>query len=108
MTIPGFEPEATLALPQAMIAVMGPEAAVNAVFYNKIQEIPAGPERDAYVARLQEEYREDIDLTKLAANLHVDAVITGAELRGELARRFAFAEGKIVPRPAKRRAVTPV
>src|SRR5262249_22266211 len=35
---PAFEPEATLALPQAMIAVMGPEAAVNAVFFNKIQE----------------------------------------------------------------------
>jgi methylmalonyl-CoA decarboxylase subunit alpha len=105
---PGFEPDATLALPQAMIAVMGPEAAVNAVFYNKIQEIPAGPDRDAYVARLQEEYREDIDLSKLAANLHVDAVITGAELRGELRRRFAYAEGKTVPRLAKRRPVTPV
>jgi acetyl-CoA carboxylase carboxyltransferase component len=105
---PGFEPDATLALPQAMIAVMGPEAAVNAVYYNKIQEIPAGPERDAHVARLQEEYRQDIDLTKLASELHVDAVITGAELRTELARRFAYAEGKRVHRLAKRRAVTPV
>src|SRR5262249_54390492 len=91
---PGFEPDATLALPQAMIAVMGPEAAVNAVFYNKIQEIPAGPERDARVAQLQDEYREDIDLYRLAANLHVDAVVTGAELRGEIVRRFAFADAK--------------
>ena len=105
---PGFEPDATLALPQAMIAVMGPEAAVNAVYYNKIQEIPAGPDRDARVAQLQEEYREDIDLYRLAANLHVDAVVTGAELRGELARRFGFADGKTVFRHRKRRAVVPV
>jgi acetyl-CoA carboxylase carboxyltransferase component len=105
---PAFEPDATLALPQAMIAVMGPEAAVNAVFYNKIQEIPAGPERDAHVAKLQAEYREDIDLEKLASELHVDAVITGAELRSELSRRYAFAERKVVTGLAKRRAVLPV
>ena len=37
---PAFGPNATIALPQAMIAVMGPEAAVNAVYYNKIQETP--------------------------------------------------------------------
>jgi acetyl-CoA carboxylase carboxyltransferase component len=105
---PGFEPDATLALPQAMIAVMGPEAAVNAVFYNKIQDIPAGPERDAYVARLQEEYREDIDLFRLASNLHVDAVVAGAELRAELLRRFAYAAGKSTRGYAKRRSVLPV
>ena len=32
-------PDACLALPSAKIAVMGPEAAVNAVFYNRIQAI---------------------------------------------------------------------
>ena len=32
---------------RASIAVMGPQAAVNAVYYNKIQEVPEGPERDA-------------------------------------------------------------
>jgi acetyl-CoA carboxylase carboxyltransferase component len=105
---PGFEPDATLALPQAMIAVMGPEAAVNAVYYNKIQEVPAGPERDAFVARLQEEYREDIDLFRLASNLHVDAIVAGAELRGELVRRFAYAEGKATRGYPKRRSVVPV
>ena len=31
---PAFEPDATVALPTAQIAVMGPEPAVNAVFYN--------------------------------------------------------------------------
>src|SRR3712207_9546480 len=39
MAGPGFEPDACLALPTAMIAVMGPEAAVNAVYANKIAAI---------------------------------------------------------------------
>ncbi len=39
MAGPGFEPDATLALPTAKIAVMGAEAAVNAVYANKIAAI---------------------------------------------------------------------
>ncbi|MBI4510110.1 MAG: acyl-CoA carboxylase subunit beta [Deltaproteobacteria bacterium] len=104
---PGFEPDATLALPQAMVAVMGPEAAVNAVYFNKIQELPES-ERAAYVAKLREEYRQDIDLYKLAANLHVDAIVPGDDLREELIRRFAFAEAKATRSYAKRRSVIPV
>ncbi len=84
---PAFDPDCTLALPSAQIAVMGPEAAVNAVYYNRIQELPA-QERAEVVARLQEEYREDIDIYRLADELIVDAVIAPAELREELARRF--------------------
>jgi acetyl-CoA carboxylase carboxyltransferase component len=104
---PGFEPDATLALPQAMIAVMGPEAAVNAVYYNKIQDKPES-ERAAYVAKLREEYRQDIDLYKLAANLHVDAVVPGDELRQELILRYAFAEAKATRAYPKKRSVLPV
>ncbi len=37
---PAFDPDCTLALPSAQIAVMGPEAAVNAVYYNRIHELP--------------------------------------------------------------------
>jgi acetyl-CoA carboxylase carboxyltransferase component len=36
MAGPGFDPDATIALPTAKIAVMGAEAAVNAVYANKI------------------------------------------------------------------------
>ena len=104
---PGLEPDATLALPQATIAVMGPEAAVNAVYHNKIQELPDG-ERGPFGARLTEEYRADIDLLRLAGDLHVDAVVPGDDLRAELIRRFAFAAGKEPRRPKKRRSVTPV
>ncbi len=104
---PAFEPDATLALPQASIAVMGAEAAVNAVYLNKIQERPEA-ERAAYVAELRDQYREGVDLYKLAANLHVDAVVAGDELRGELVRRFAIAEGKVTSGYARRRPVLPV
>jgi acetyl-CoA carboxylase carboxyltransferase component len=104
---PGFEPDATLALPQAMIAVMGAEAAVNAVFANKIAEKPEA-ERAAYVEELRQAYREDIDLVKLASNLHVDAVVPGDGLRVELVRRFEVTGSKRVPGYERRRAVLPV
>ena len=45
---------------------MGPEAAVNAVYYNKLAALPEA-ERPAEVERLQREYREDVDLVRLAA-----------------------------------------
>ena len=88
MSGPAFEPDCTLALPSAQIAVMGPEAAVNAVYYNKIQDIDPA-ERDAYVKQLQDEYRDDIDIFRLASELIVDAVVSPDELRAELVRRFA-------------------
>ncbi len=104
---PAFGPNATLALPTAMIAVMGPEAAVNAVFFNKIQDKPEG-ERAEYVAELRDEYRRDIDVLKLAAELVVDAIVPGARLREELVKRFrAYEDGREPPRE-RRRGVLPV
>ncbi len=88
MSGPAFEPDCTLALPTAQIAVMGPEAAINAVYYNKIQDVAEG-ERETYVTALQDEYRDDIDIFRLASELIVDAVVPPQELRAELTRRFA-------------------
>src|SRR6478752_7367314 len=105
---PAFEPDACIALPTASIAVMGPQAAVNAVYYNKIQEVPAGPERDAYVAKLRDEYRADIDVMKLASELVIDAVVPGERLRGELVTRFERYADKQEPRPRKKHLVPPV
>jgi methylmalonyl-CoA decarboxylase subunit alpha len=104
---PGFEPDGTIALPQASIAVMGPEAAVNAVYYNKIQEKPEA-ERAAFVESLREQYRQDVDLYKLAADLHVDAIIAGDGLRDELVRRLDAARGKRTHQWPRKRAVLPV
>jgi methylmalonyl-CoA decarboxylase subunit alpha len=105
---PAFEPDACLALPTASIAVMGAQAAVNAVYYNKIQEVPAGPERDAFVEKLRAEYREDVNLTKLASELVVDEVIPFEGLRRELARRFALYADKSEARPPKKHLVPPM
>jgi len=104
---PGFAPSACLALPQAMIAVMGPEAAVNAVFFNKIQEQPEA-ERSAYVQQLRDEYKKDIDIEKLASELVVDAVVPVGELRRDLARRFAYYAHGYEPPSQRKRGVTPV
>jgi acetyl-CoA carboxylase carboxyltransferase component len=104
---PGFEPDATIALPQAMIAVMGPEAAVNAVYFNKIQEKPEA-ERAAYVQKLREEYKADIDILKLASEQVLEAVVPGDRLRAEIVARLAAASGRDRPRSPKRRSVTPV
>jgi acetyl-CoA carboxylase carboxyltransferase component len=105
---PAFEPDACIALPTASIAVMGPQAAVNAVYYNKIQEVPAGPEREAFVAELRDRYRKDVDLKKLASELVVDAVIPFERLRPEVAQRFALAGAKRGAPTKKKHMIPPV
>lgn len=104
---PAFEPDAALALPRASIAVMGPEAAVNAVYANKIAEKPE-EEREAYVQELRETYRRDVDLMKLASENVIDEVVPASELRATLIRRFAHAAHKDTTPLPKRRSVTPV
>jgi acetyl-CoA carboxylase carboxyltransferase component len=94
MAGPGFMPDACLALPTAKIAVMGPEAAVNAVYAAKIAEIADPAERVQFVSERRTEYEEDVDLLRLAADLVIDAIITPAELRGQLAARLAVLAGK--------------
>ncbi len=102
MSGPGFNPDCTLALPQAMIAVMGPEAAVNAVYANKIAEKPEG-ERNEYVQKLRDDYRADVDIYKLAAELVVDEIVPGESLRDELRKRFAMYVNRINPAAATRK-----
>lgn len=89
MASSAFEPDAVLALPSAQIAVMGPEAAVNAVYSNKILEIEDPQERQAFIAAKRKEYQEDIDITLLASNLIVDAIVPPSDLRTELISRFS-------------------
>ena len=57
MSGPAFSPDATIALPTARIAVMGPEAAVNAVYANKIAAIEDPDERAAFVERAARDLR---------------------------------------------------
>ena len=105
---PGFMPDACIALPTARVAVMGPEAAVNAVYANKIAEIADPAEREAFVKAKRTEYEEDVDLLRLAADLVIDVIIKPSELRAELAQRFAALAGKARPLADKRHGVPPV
>jgi methylmalonyl-CoA decarboxylase subunit alpha len=107
MAGPAFDPDCCLALPSASIAVMGPSAAINAVYYNQLQAIEDESERAARTEELRQEYAQDIDILHLASELVVDAVIQPEELRAELIRRFALAAGKNREWPAKRNPVTP-
>ena len=105
MAGPGFEPDATLALPTAKIAVMGAEAAVNAVYYNKLAAIADPAEREQETERLRAAYDADIDVLRLAGELVVDDVVQPEDLRAELIRRFAAAAGQgplVLAAPARR------
>jgi acetyl-CoA carboxylase carboxyltransferase component len=107
MAGPGFMPDACIALPTAKIAVMGPQAAVNAVYANKIAEIADAEEQAAFVAEKRAEYEQDVDLLRLAADLVLDAVIEPSELRAELSRRYAVLIGKSRHFAAKWHGVPP-
>ncbi len=108
MSGPAFDPVATIALPSANIAVMGPEPAVNAVYYNKIQAIEDLDERAAFVAEQRRLYEEDVDLLRLASELVVDAVIDFPDLRSEVARRLERGRNRDRSFSDRRHGVPPV
>src|SRR4029078_4147649 len=85
-------PDACIALPWAKIAVMGPQAAINAVFYNQIQAIEDKAERQKKVEPLRPEYAAEIDVLHLASELVVDAVVQPEHLRADLVKRYRLYE----------------
>lgn len=105
---PGFAPDATIALPTARIAVMGPEAAVNAVYANKIAAIEDDAEREQFVQDRRREYETDVDLERLAADLVLDQIIEADDLRAELLLRLRYAAKRERHFATKRRDVPPV
>ena len=107
MAGPAFDTDCVIALPSAQIAVMGPEPAVNAVFYNKLADLPEA-DKAARRKQLEDEYREDIDLYKLAANLIVDDVVEPENLRAALIARFTAYATRTSPRPDRKHGITPV
>ncbi|MEH7604626.1 acyl-CoA carboxylase subunit beta [Priestia megaterium] len=108
MAGPAFEPDCCLALPTAQIAVMGPEAAVNAVYSNKINEIEDPKERFMFVKQKQQEYKEHIDIYTLASELIIDDIVPANELRRTLIDRFRFYETKNVTFSRRKHPVYPV
>lgn len=107
MAGPAFEPDCCLALPTAQIAVMGPEAAVNAVYSNKIAELE-GEERTRFIQEKRAEYQEDIDIYRLASELIIDGIIPPDDLRRELTQRFEAYSSKERVFSHRRHPVYPV
>lgn len=107
MAGPAFEPDCCLAMPTAQIAVMGPEAAVNAVYANKIAELPE-EERAAFIAKKREEYQKDIDIYRLASEMIVDGIVPAGSLREELGKRLSAYMSKYMTFTQRKHPVYPV
>ncbi|RZK72380.1 MAG: acyl-CoA carboxylase subunit beta, partial [Rhodococcus sp. (in: high G+C Gram-positive bacteria)] len=103
-----MQPDALIALPTAKPALMGPDAAVNGIHYNRIQAIEDPEERAAFIAEKQAEYAAGIDVFKIANENAVEAVVPANELRDELTQRLALYRKRDRTAPARRNGVTPV
>jgi len=92
MSGPAYDPESTLALPSGEIAIMGPEAAINAVYARKLDAIEDEEERKQKEQELREEFREEIDVHRMASEVVIDDIVPPSDLRDELVRRYDFYE----------------
>ena len=102
MSGPAYDPESTIGLPSGEIGIMGPEAAINAVYANKLDAVEDPEERAQMEQRLREEYRSDIDIHRMASEVVIDEIVPPSDLRAELAARFAFYEDIDKDRPSKK------
>ncbi|KAB1188506.1 MULTISPECIES: acyl-CoA carboxylase subunit beta [Haloferax] len=87
---PAYDPDSVIALPSGEIGIMGPEAAINAVYANKLAAIDDPDERKTREDELREEYREDIDVHRMASEVVIDEIVPPSSLRDELVNRFEF------------------
>lgn len=102
-----MHPDAVIALPTARPALMGPDAAINGVYYNQIHAISDPDERAAFINQKQEEYAEGIDVFKIADANAVEAVTPADELRDDLTRRIKLYKKRHATPVERRQAVTP-
>jgi acetyl-CoA carboxylase carboxyltransferase component len=90
---PAFGADATLALPSAEISVMGPDAAVHALFGGEMEGMDP-EERAAFIEDAKAEFDELIDIRSQAARMQVDELLPAGDLREQLVHRLAAFEGK--------------
>jgi acetyl-CoA carboxylase carboxyltransferase component len=84
---PSFGADATLALPSAEISVMGPDAAVHALFGAQLAEMD-GESREAFIESAKSEFQEFIDIRAQAAQMQVDELLPAGDLRDQLVARL--------------------
>lgn len=107
MAGPAFGTDAVIALPTAQIAVMGPEAAINAVFANQLAALPE-EEREVFRKQMEAEYAQDIDIFRLASELIVDTITPFEALRDELIVRYSVYSTKEEHFSERRNPIYPV
>jgi len=107
MAGPAFGTNSVIALPTAQIAVMGPEAAINAVYANQIAEM-AEDQRDSFRKMMEARYAEDIDIFRLASEMIVDTITPFEALRDELIARYSIYQTKSEPFSERRNPIYPV
>ncbi|AHF98965.1 propionyl-CoA carboxylase [Halostagnicola larsenii XH-48] len=87
---PAYDPESVIGLPSGEIGIMGPEAAINAVYARKLSAVDDPDERAELERELRETYREDIDIHRMASDVVIDEIVPPSTLRTELENRFEF------------------
>lgn len=101
-------PDAQLALPTARPALMGPAAAINAIYARKLDEMEDLDERRRFVMEKQAEYEQDIDIFQVASDNSVEEVVLADALRDELIARFTLYSSRPVDTYPRRNGVYPV
>jgi acetyl-CoA carboxylase carboxyltransferase component len=87
MAGPSFGPDATLALPSAEISVMGPDAAVHALFGGQLEDMDEEA-TDAFVESAKQEFDKYIDIETQASQMQVDELVPAGDLREQLEVRL--------------------
>ncbi|WP_255149611.1 acyl-CoA carboxylase subunit beta [Halorarius halobius] len=87
MAGPSFGPDATLALPSAEISVMGPDAAVHALFGGQLEDMDEAS-KEAFIESAKEEFDKYIDIRKQAGQMQVDELVPAGDLREQLESRL--------------------
>jgi methylmalonyl-CoA decarboxylase subunit alpha len=103
-----MNPDAVLALPTAKPALLGPEAAIQGVHYNRAMAISDLVERGRFIAGLREEYESKVDAFEIANANAVEAVVSYQNLRHELIARFKVYRRRPRIAPERRNGVYPV
>ena len=87
MAGPSFGPDATLALPSAEISVMGPDAAVHALFGGQLEDMDEEA-TDAFIESAKQEFDRYIDIETQASQMQVDELVPAGDLREQLQVRL--------------------
>lgn len=101
----GFNPDLLVAWPQAQIALMGAEGAVNIVFRKEIEQ---HPEPEKFRAQILEKLNAEISSVRAAREFGVDEIIEPNQTRNILIAGLRASAGKLARREKRRRYIFPV